>query len=84
VRAREGGASTLQEFVFAFPSKKFFLQKFSDLVFLNLLHAREARGEPEMHWAALCAARASVGEMPLGLILETLLKHARTHFVQNQ
>ncbi len=51
-----------------YPSKKSSLQK---IFGLNLsLHAREARGEPQMHWAELRSARASVGEMPLSLILE--------------
>ena len=50
------------------PSKKSSLQKIfgSNLT----LHAREARGEPVSPYAALRAARSSVGEMPLSLILE--------------
>ncbi|MDO8492300.1 MAG: hypothetical protein Q7S34_01505, partial [bacterium] len=51
--------------------------------FLNLPHAREARGEPVFPYAALRAARASIGEMPLDLIMVPLLKHARTYFAQH-
>lgn len=50
------------------PSKKSPLQK---IFGLNLsIHAREARGEPVLPYAALRAARTSIGEMPLSLILE--------------
>ena len=49
------------------PSKKSSLQKIfgSNLT----LHAREARGEPVSPYAALRAARLSVGEIPLSLIM---------------
>jgi len=70
-------------FAFAFPSKKFFLQKSSASEFLNLPHTREARGEPVFPYAALRAARASIGEMPFDLIMVSLLKHARTYFAQH-
>ncbi|MCX6787181.1 MAG: hypothetical protein NTY93_01505 [Candidatus Kaiserbacteria bacterium] len=66
---------------FAFPSKKSSLQK---IFGLNLsLHAREARGNAYFPYVALRAAKFSASEMPLGLILESLLKHARTYFTQN-
>jgi len=50
------------------PSKKISLQK---IFGLNLsLHAREARGNAHSPYAALRAAKNSLGEMPLSLILE--------------
>ena len=58
-------------------------KKFSDLYFLNLLYAREARGNPIPPYAALRAARISASEKPLSSILESLLKHARTYFSQH-
>ena len=67
------------------PSKKSSLQK----VFgLNLsIHAREACGLPISPYATLRATRISstenLSEKGLGLILESLLKHARTYFSKN-
>ena len=63
------------------PSKKISLQKIfgSNLT----LHAREARGNAYSPYAALRAAKFSDGETNLVLILESLLKHARTYFTQN-
>ena len=84
MRAWAGGASTLyMHSAFAFPSKKSSLQKSSDLYFLTLLHAREARGNPIPPYAALRAARLSASEKPLSLILESLLYSARTYFAKN-
>ena len=61
-----------------YPSKKSSLQK---IFGLNLsLHAREARGNAHSPYAALRAAKNSLGETDLVLILESLLKHARTNF----
>jgi hypothetical protein len=63
-------ASRLDEIAISqdYPSKKSSLQK---IFGLNLtLHAREARGEPISPYAALCAARTSVGEFPMSFILE--------------
>ena len=63
------------------PSKKSSLQK---IFGLNLsLTAREARGVPLNHWVELKSSRAKIGEMPLSLILECLLKEARTYFSKN-
>ncbi len=64
-------------------SLKSSLQKFSDLYFLNLHHAREARGLPIPPYAALHAARSETGEKELGLILESLLYSVRTYFSKN-
>ena len=62
-------------------SKKSSLQK---MFGLNLaLHAREARGNAFPHYVALCATRNLASEKPLSLILEPLLKHARTYFSQH-
>ena len=63
-------------------SKKSSLQKFSDFVFLNLHHAREARGLPISPYAALRAARSEIAERGLPLILESLLYSVRTYFAQ--
>jgi len=84
VRARAGGAkhSTMDFCICIFPPKTP-SKKFSDLYFLNLLHAREARGNPIPPYAALRAARILASEKPLSLILESLLKHARTYFSQH-
>ncbi len=61
-----------------YASKKLPLQK---IFGLNLtLHAREARGMPLIHWGELHSARAKSGKSELGLILESLLNHARTYF----
>ena len=70
VREWISDASRLDEIAHSenYPSKKSSLQK---IFGLNLsLHAREARGNAHSPYAALRAARTSIGEMPLGLILE--------------
>jgi hypothetical protein len=58
-------------------------KSFRTLHFLNLLHAREARGNPIPPYAALRAARLSGGETSLALKLESLLYSARTYFSKN-
>ncbi len=84
---RVGGTSTLLSmyaFCIRIPLQKILSSKKSSASeFLNLPHAREARGEPVSPYAALRAARSSVGEMPLSLIMVSLLKHARTYFAQH-
>ena len=52
-------------FAFAFPSQKSSLQKFSDLYFLNLLHAREARGNPIPPYAALRSTKLTMNRAAL-------------------
>jgi hypothetical protein len=66
-----------------FPPKNPPSKKFSDLYFLNLHHAREARGLPISPYAALRAARISDGGDSLTLKLESLLYSARTYFCKN-
>ncbi len=91
VRARVGGAK--HTFILHLCIQTFwiciFLQKitppknFRILYLLNLLHAREARGNPIPPYATLRAARISGGETSLALKLESLLYSARTYFSKN-
>ena len=55
-----------------FPSKKSSLQKIFGFVFLNLPHAREARGVPQNQWFSLLAAKENHSENDLVPILVTL------------
>jgi len=50
---------------------------------LNLLHAREARGEPQNPWVFLHQAKSKIGQIETSLILEWLFEKARTHFSNN-
>jgi hypothetical protein len=47
------------------------------------LAAREARGNPQNQWAALCAAHEMVGQKSESQILEYLYDFARTYFIKN-
>jgi hypothetical protein len=78
VCARAGGANAHKDLQISLKSS---LQK---IFGLNLsIHAREARGNPIPPYAALRAAKISAPKKQLGLILESLLKHARTYFSKN-
>ncbi len=65
------------------PPKNPLSGKSSASEFLNLPHAREARGNAHSPYAALRAAKSSDGETDLSLIVVSLLKHARTYFAQH-
>jgi len=47
------------------------------------LKDREACGIAANHWAELRSAREKIGKIATSLILEPLLKHARTYFSQH-
>src|SRR3990167_6408226 len=47
------------------------------------LAAREARGNPQNQWAALCAAHEMVGQKSKSQILEYIYDFARTYFIKN-
>jgi len=77
VCARAGGANAHKDLQTCL---KILPPKFLDQNFLNLLHAREARGNPTPPYAALRAARFSDDKIPLALKLVSLLNTARTYF----
>ncbi|MFA6392721.1 MAG: hypothetical protein WCW54_01385 [Candidatus Paceibacterota bacterium] len=67
------------------PSKKIFFQKSLAFEFLNLtLQKREVSGTPLNPWAELRSARENFAKNDLGLLVESLLNKARTHFSKNQ
>ncbi|NCT00268.1 hypothetical protein GW765_04825 [Candidatus Parcubacteria bacterium] len=47
------------------------------------LVAREARGNPQNQWAALCAAYEKVGQISESQILVQLFNSARTYFIKD-
>ena len=50
---------------------------------METLARRAERGEPQNHWAALCAAQKMVAEKSERLVLVYLYNSARTHFIKN-
>jgi hypothetical protein len=67
------------------PFKKSSLQKSWAFEFLNLtLQNREVYGNPLNPWAELRSARQKFAQNDVGLIVESLLNKARTHFSKNQ
>jgi len=49
----------------------------------RLAAAKNAKSPLEKHWAALCAARAKIGQIKESLILVRLYEAARTYFIAN-
>jgi hypothetical protein len=70
-------------FVFVFPSKKFFLQKSSASEFLNLPHAREARGTPYPHWFSVAHATENQSNSDPVSSMVSIYNSARTYFTLN-
>ncbi|OHA63494.1 MAG: hypothetical protein A2842_02450 [Candidatus Wildermuthbacteria bacterium RIFCSPHIGHO2_01_FULL_48_25] len=65
------------------PPKNPLSKKSSASEFLNLPHAREARGAPQNQWLSLAQAKTDFPKMGLISTVVTLYNQARTYFAQH-